>query len=254
MNRLYQIIATIFIVGCASETQIIERNPVGGDSGAAGAPPETGGNSGVGNSNSGGTGNSSTGGSGNVNSGGSGNNAGGQAGDMGVGGNNVGGSGGGPCIPKTCDTYSFEQTGEANRACGVIPDDGCGNVLNCGNCQNPWEKCGGGETIQHQPGQMEFPDPVLADESKAIPNICNGNCALSHDSVAEDTRYCNAGDRTNGTLVTCPYGAPADGGPGAITPPDGSQDWRPTPFIGISEQFAYCNMTGKIGAMWCCFY
>lgn len=84
----------------------------------------------------------------------------GFAGMAGVAGSNTGGSGG-SCIPKTCETYSYDNTGNTDLACDVI-QDGCGNVINCGDCSDPMHTCGG------------KPNPRLNDPG--TPNICAGKC------------------------------------------------------------------------------
>lgn len=241
MFNLYRLLAIGFIVGCASETQIIERD--GSPMAGAGNDNDAGQTSGTGgNGNSAG----SSGSGGNLNTGGTGNNAGtnmgGEAGDI--------GSGGGPCIPKTCDTYSFEQTGEIGRACGTIQDDGCGNVIDCtsnDNCGDTWERCGSGNTIIHNNGEISYPSPNrddYIDESTANVNICGGGCAIQNDYPAQNM-YCT-GDLAGAILVICPHGnwELIENGP----------DIKPTYFMANNgtRVFDHCDQVDN-GQLWCCY-
>lgn len=241
-NQINNILTIAFIIGCASETQIIERDQLGGAAGEN--------SSGSGNSYSAGSGGEAA-----INSGGTGNNAGanmgGEAGDISTGGNNnVGGSGGGPCIPKTCDTYSFEQTGKVGKACGTIPDDGCGNVLNCtenNNCGETWERCGSGTTIIHENDEIPYPMPNnddFLDESITNPNICNGGCEIQNDYTARQA-YCG-GDLIGSFLVICPHGnwEIIENGP----------ESKPIYFMNNNETivFAHCDPVNNF-QLWCCY-
>jgi hypothetical protein len=156
------IIIALASVGCSS-TSINEatvKDDGGGAAGAAGSSAGSAGQTSTGGS--GGTAGTSTGGSAGTGTGGAaGNPADGGAGQSGTGGtggtagSNTGGTGGGTCVPKTCATLSYQMTdgGAADLACGLIPNDGCGNVIDCGSCSNPTFKCG-----------------------KTTPNLCGDTC------------------------------------------------------------------------------
>lgn len=210
MFRAYLIPVGLLVFGCSSSTTN-EASETGGMAGQAGAA-----GSGSGGSDSGGnSGSGGIAGQAGSNSGGVGN-TGGGAGSPSGGGGNSGGTGGGVCVPKTCDTYSFQKTGKIGLACGIITDDGCGNVLDCGTCKNPIQGCGAG------------PDPSLPTES-AIPNICNGKC------LATISLQCPKVSGYNDTYkMFCTV-----------------NDKSISPILGGYDYFQYCAWTNSF-SQWCC--
>ncbi len=93
----------------------------------------------------------------------SGNNNGGASVAGSYSGSDMGGSnsaGSSSCTPKTCDDMSVVLSGKFGLACGVFPDNGCGNVLNCPDeCTNSEYLCG-----------------KSAPEFNEVDNICGGGC------------------------------------------------------------------------------
>lgn len=110
--------------------------------------------------------------------GGTGADLGGTAGEPSLGGTSgepsTGGTGntGGTCVPKTCLTIAVElaggQTDPIPEACGIV-DDGCGNLIDCGGCEQGI--CGGGSLLTDIPFE--------ADDG--IPGLCNGGCQKNHE-------------------------------------------------------------------------
>jgi hypothetical protein len=99
----------------------------------------------------------------------------------------------GVCIPKTCNTISFEKTKTIGRSCGVV-DDGCGNVLDCGECQD-WLKCGAGTPIGNKEDGGDINNPAdLSQSTKpdGIPNICAPKkCAWIRSDFNQNTCITN---------------------------------------------------------------
>lgn len=206
----------------------------GGSAGLAGSSGSSGaaGSSGSGGLSGAGAGLGAGGSSGGSSGGGTGGSSGGA--DSGAGGSGgAGGAGGGPCIPKTCLTYSYNQTGQTNLACGSI-SDGCGNIIECGGCE-PYFACGGGETkaVPSDGWGPMYPDDVLIPNS-GVDNICNGGCKEQpfHSNCPTNPSF--------GYFVTCPYWG------GEPSPPTHSKERAYSHCVSIDEVNNY-NLN------WCCY-
>lgn len=121
----------------------------------------------------------------------------------GSGGTSSGGTGGytSICTPLTCEEYSLQKTGTANRACGEIKD-GCGGLIfcgntacetkanyNCGNTVNPndnWYYAGVSGISDSLEGPGSVPNVVYD-------NICYGGFSKVNDSLFKEY-YCNDWD------------------------------------------------------------
>jgi hypothetical protein len=77
----------------------------------------------------------------------------GKGGGMTLGGTDSGSGGFGQCVPKTCT--------ELSANCGPM-GDGCGGVIQCGNCQAP-ETCGGGGKLSNCGGNNSCVPKTCAD-------------------------------------------------------------------------------------------
>ncbi len=210
------------IVGCSSSSTNEAATPsTGGAAGQAGS--NTGGEAGSSTGGVAGSGGSTTGGTGGV------------AGSGGVAGTPSGGGTGGTCVPKTCDTYSFDKTGKTGLACGVI-NDGCGNVVDCGGC-DPFFSCGGNSPKQLGPGDnAPMTSQDVQKPNTGVANICNGGCIEEQQFVSG--AGCNAG----AFYVACPYGTEQSSAP------------KSTP----SHTFSSCvpggpSIGAKNGLFWCCY-
>lgn len=88
---------------------------------------------------------------------------------MSSGGANNAGTGGmtNTCKPITCDSYSLDKAKKSGLACGSL-DDGCGNMLDCGNC-NDHSNCGGISMVFDSKNERPTIIPSIA-------NICADSC------------------------------------------------------------------------------
>ena len=94
-----------------------------------------------------------------------------------IAGMNFGGTGGmeNNCKPITCDSYSLDKAKTAGLSCGSM-DDGCGHMLDCGNC-NSHSNCGGNSIKLDPSNSNEMPKTVVG-----VPNICTDSCIQSYYS------------------------------------------------------------------------
>lgn len=168
----------------------------GGEAGSTVEPQETGGST---EQTGGSTG--ETGGTGGIVGGGTG----GMVEQTGGSGNEPGTGGATVCTPKTCLTYAVEMTGSNElQACGLI-EDGCGNYIDCGGCENPSHACGGGSVLF---------DATIAND--AIEGICNGGCGRPREGGLSE--LCLSDEAPSGypTTIVCTHAIPEEYAPNSL--------------------------------------
>ena len=192
MSTFKMICVASLVFGCSSSTTVI-HSEIDGAAGASSA-----GASGSGG-NAGGT---------------AGTEADGQAGASGSAGAAGGSGGSGPCVPKTCLTYAVEHGG--TDACGIV-DDSCGNVIDCGGCDNG-QKCGG------LPPPNPDKTPVNSDA-----NTCAGGCTSISNTT--DIQLKCEGANFNTKLFYCTN---------QIVPTSTNQTCSPSVWNNDGNYYLYC--------------
>jgi hypothetical protein len=91
------------------------------------------------------------------------------------------------CVPITCQSLG--------ASCGPIPN-GCGEVLDCGNCMG-YETCGGG------------PDGGVANHCGCTPLTSGAACQIAGKTCGTITRFNGCGEMSD---FTCGVACAADGG------------------------------------------